>query len=157
MRIKDILKPDCVKFLKGRTKEEVMDELAEFMAKKFNLDKKAVLEAVWEREKKGSTGLEDGLAIPHGRSAIVDDIAMVVGYSPDGVDFDAQDDEPSKLFFFVLASEEYSSQEHLEILMRCAEMWNAGLLERVEGATDEEEIYQAIVETEEEIEEEDED
>jgi PTS system nitrogen regulatory IIA component len=80
-----------------------------------------VLEAVLERESVQSTGIGFGVAIPHGRSAAVRELAMVAGLSRDPVPFDAIDGEPVRLFFLIVGPEA-SAGLHVKILSRIARL-----------------------------------
>jgi len=88
--------------LKSKDKESVLEELLE----PLNLPeerKKLVLEALKKRESIGSTGIGKGIAIPHTRSVVLDDVYLVVGRSREGVDFQALDGKPVHLFFLLCA------------------------------------------------------
>jgi len=88
--------------LKSKDKESVLEELLE----PLNLPeerKKLVLEALKKRESIGSTGIGKGIAIPHTRSVVLDDVYLVVGRSTEGVDFQALDGKPVHLFFLLCA------------------------------------------------------
>ncbi len=88
--------------LKSKDKESVLEELLE----PLNLPeerKKLVLEALKKRESIGSTGIGKGIAIPHTRSVVLDDVYLVVGRSKEGVDFQALDGKPVHLFFLLCA------------------------------------------------------
>jgi nitrogen PTS system EIIA component len=80
-----------------------------------------VLDAVLERESVQSTGIGFGVAIPHGRSAAVRELAMVAGVSPGPVPFDAIDGEPVRLFFLIVGPEA-SAGLHVKILSRIARL-----------------------------------
>ncbi len=105
MKLADYITPDHVKIgLEGRTKEDVIEELVELCAEVCDVtDADTVLQAVLSREQDGSTGLEQGGAIPHAKSDAVRSLSIVVGISKEGVDFDSQDGKPSHLFFLLVA------------------------------------------------------
>jgi mannitol/fructose-specific phosphotransferase system IIA component (Ntr-type) len=73
------------------------------------LDRTKALQALLDREALGSTGLENGLAIPHARTNAVNGIVMALGVAPQGIDFQSADGRPCNLFFLLLASEEYTT------------------------------------------------
>lgn len=154
MRLKELLKKDGVKIgLSGKNKDDVLNELSAFMASAHEgLNKKDVYEAISEREKKGSTGVGAGLAIPHGRSAKIADMHLVVVYDPEGKDFDAYDKKPSHLFFCAVASSDYSPHEQLEVLRVIAEMHEKTDLQKaVLKCSTAEALYNLLIQKEEEI------
>ncbi len=153
MKLTELIKPDYVKIgIEGSAKDEVMESICEFIAEAHHLDKKDVLKALAEREKKGSTGLGNGLAIPHGRSAKVDGMHLVVIYDKTGKPFEAYDKKPSHLFFAAVTSEDYSPHEQLEVLRIIAEIYEktdiAVSIGKVANTTD---LYNLLIKKEEEI------
>ena len=80
-----------------------------------------VYDAVLAREALGSTGLEKGIAVPHAKSDAVTELTMAIGIAPGGVDFEAMDGEPSRLFFLMLAPPDQSGP-HIEALAEIARM-----------------------------------
>lgn len=90
--------------LKSRKKAAAIEELvAPLTADKLTRHPEGVLEAVRMREELGSTGLGKGIALPHARSTLVTQRAVVVGRSAGGIDFDAADGQPAHLLFLVVA------------------------------------------------------
>lgn len=154
MRLTELLTPQYVKIgLSGKTKEDVLQELAAFIAATHaSIDKKDAYEAILEREKKGSTGVGNGLAIPHGRSPKVEGMHLVVVYDPEGKNFDAYDKNPSHLFFTAVASDEYSPHEQLEVLRIIAEMYEkTDLSKAVLKVKTPAELYDLLIKKEDEI------
>jgi len=89
--------------MKGETKEEIIDELLAAVDATGRLsDIDEVRRAVLERESQMATGMEHGIAIPHGRTDCVKELVCVVGIRPEGVDFDALDGQPSQIFILTL-------------------------------------------------------
>ncbi len=108
--------------LKARNKKNVLEELcAPVVAAYPAIDFGILMEVLKEREKLGSTGIGDGVAIPHGKLAELQDIVLVFGRSKAGVDFDALDGKPTHLFFMVLAPEN-SAGIHLKALARISRL-----------------------------------
>ena len=123
MKLADILRESCViADIKGTTKKEILFELVETL-KKANLinDVDSAVEIIMEREKLGSTGIGDGVAIPHGKMHKLNTILCVAGRSKVGVDFDAVDRQPVHIFFLVLAPEDSASM-HLKVLSRISKV-----------------------------------
>jgi PTS system fructose-specific IIC component len=102
--------------LKATTKEAVLVELIDALHSQGKVVNKTLFLAdVQEREKLGNTGFEDGVALPHAKSAAVLKPAVAIGVSKKGIDYGAEDGKPSKLFFMI-ASPENESEHHIDIL-----------------------------------------
>ncbi len=84
-------------------------------------DYDAVLAAVQEREDKMSTGLQDGIAVPHGKTDAVSGLKLAIGIASEGIDYDALDGEPSKLFFLLVAPPDQSGP-HVMALSEIAKL-----------------------------------
>ena len=107
---------------KGSTKKQVLEELVEALASNnVEIDKVVLLNALLEREKLGSTGIGDGVAIPHGKLNGLDNIILLFGKSGQGVDFDAIDRKPVCLVFLLVAPAD-SAGLHLKALARLSRM-----------------------------------
>lgn len=108
--------------LSARTKKAVLAELvAAVHSVQPELDETHVLDVLLEREALGTTGIGDGIAIPHGKIAELENVLVVVGRSAEGVEFDALDFEPCKIFFLVLAPEKVAGV-HLRVLAHISRM-----------------------------------
>lgn len=108
--------------LKSTEKPAVIRELVMLLKEAGlvrNLD--AACLAINNREQLGSTGLGDEIAIPHAKTDTVDTVAVAVGVSPTGIDFDSLDGKPVKIFFLILANPEYAST-HIEALSEIAKL-----------------------------------
>ncbi|MEA5031626.1 MAG: PTS sugar transporter subunit IIA [Sphaerochaeta sp.] len=105
MKIKNILSPAVVTTsLKSTTKEGVISELLDLLVSaKLVTDRDAVLSALMDRERKMSTGIQHGVAIPHGKTAAVKNLVACIGIKKDGVDFASLDGEPSRIFIMTLS------------------------------------------------------
>ncbi len=106
MNLKKVLFPDTVWVdLKADTKEGIIEEMIDrlFAAGKFK-DRGAVLQAVLEREAKMSTGMQNGVAIPHGKTDAVKSLVAAVGLQKAGVNFDSMDGSPCTIFIMTLSS-----------------------------------------------------
>ncbi len=123
MALIDLISSDVIRLpLVSRAKYEIIRELVDILrdAQKIS-DADAVYDAVIEREEKGSTGLEDGIAVPHAKSDAVDDLTLALGVAPAGVDFEALDGEPSHLIFLLVAPHDKSGP-HIEALAEIAKI-----------------------------------
>jgi len=107
MRILDFLDKDSIELdIKAKNKKEVIEELVEILSKKnVIVDKKVTIESLLEREELGSTGVGQGIAIPHSKTKGVKELIGAFGVSKQGVDFDALDGENVNIFFLLLAPE----------------------------------------------------
>src|SRR5262245_1751526 len=105
MRIADFLREQMVvPVLRAHNKQEVLEELAEQLARaKPNLEQSAILEVLQARERLASTGIGEGVAIPHGKLPSADGLIACLGRSVEGIDFDAMDGQNAHLFFALLA------------------------------------------------------
>lgn len=107
MRITELLTKDTIILqLKSQSKADVIEELVSKLdeAGKLN-DKAGFREAILAREAQSTTGIGEGIAIPHGKSAAVKIPAIAFGRSEEGLDYEALDGQPSHLFFMIAASE----------------------------------------------------
>ena len=123
MRIQDIVSPEAiVDDLRGDSKEGVLRELSEVIAKivpKLSTDSLTAI--LMERESLGSTGIGDGVAIPHGKVGGIEHLVAAFGRSRNGVLFDSLDGKPAHLFFLIVAPE-YSAGMHLKALARISRL-----------------------------------
>ena len=123
MKITDLLKPQSILLNAAPTdKADAIYTLGDLMDKSGNLsDKAEYLKAVFAREEAGSTGLGDGIATPHAKSNGVKEAGLAAMVVPNGVDFDALDGQPSRLFFMI-AAPEGAADTHVEVLSKLATM-----------------------------------
>ena len=123
MKKSNLFSENCINLnLKGSTKSEIIDELVEMLnvAGKLN-DKEEYKKQILKRESQSSTGLEEGIAIPHAKTAAVKVPSIAFGISKNGVDYESLDGEPSKLFFMIAAPAN-ASDTHIEILSKLTTM-----------------------------------
>ena len=148
MKITAILNHECIiSELKSVTKKEALAELsAIFTRGSSNYDQESMVSVLMEREKLGSTGIGDGIAIPHGKMRGADELLLSFGRSKKGVAFDAMDGKPVHLFFLLMAPEDSPSQ-HLKLLAKISRMlkdaaFRKGLMEAASQA----DLYSLIAE-----------
>lgn len=150
MKITDLLtKETMILHLQAKTKEEVIDELvAKLQEAGILRDAQAFKEAIFAREAQSTTGVGDGIAIPHAKTAAVKRPAVAFGRSDSGIDYDALDGKPSRLFFMI-AAPEGADNTHLEALARLSSMlMDSSFRAQIESASSEEEIIRLIAEKE---------
>lgn len=106
--------------LVSTTKSDVLRELLNVLiAGGILKDDGSIYSALLERENLGSTGLQDGIAVPHTKTPAVNDLQIAIGIAPDGIDFQALDGKPSRVFFLILAAPGQSGL-HIEALSEIA-------------------------------------
>lgn len=143
-----MLSPSRVKIpLVGTTKDEILVELVEVVSASAAVtDRDEVLRAVREREGVLSTGIGSGVAIPHGKTSAVEELSLVAGVQPDGVDFEALDGRPVNLFFMLVGPESTAGQ-HVKALSRISRLLRRDSFRvRLMEATTSEEFYAVIEE-----------
>jgi PTS system nitrogen regulatory IIA component len=135
--------------LAGGTREEVLAELAEGLARTGVVaDGADLTRRLVERERMGSTGLGGGLAIPHCKLREIGDVVLAVGVSRRGIDFAAADGQPVRLVFLVLSPADAPAL-HLQALARISRVIRLpGVAERLTGAKTAAEIATALQEAE---------
>ena len=148
MKILEYLASERVKLsLAGKTKEEVIKEMAHLFVKSGVIDSEDLEEFVREineREKLTPTGMQDGIAIPHARTPLVKTLSLALGISNEGVDFESMDGEPSKLIFMIAAPED-TKKEHLDLLAEISKLsYEEELVEQIENVKTVEEIFEKL-------------
>jgi len=123
MFLHDVFPPQFIKVnLEAEDKDEAFEEMVDhFCQAAKSHSREEILESLKVREAKMSTGIQKGIAIPHGTTNAVDTVRGVLGISRDGIDYDALDGEPVYLLFMLLAPEK-DSEKHLRVLQRLAEL-----------------------------------
>ena len=119
MKITDLLSKDAIK-LNGiaNSKQDAINKLVDLMAKNGNLtDKEKYKQVVLKREEEGSTGIGEGIAIPHGKTDAVSKPGLSAMVINDGVEFDSLDGQPAKLLFLI-AAPNTKDNVHLDVLSR---------------------------------------
>ncbi len=146
MRLTDILDPKLVlPDLKGQNKREVLNEFSALLYGNSKIqDSHEFLEVILAREALGSTGIGEGIAIPHGKLKSLNDLILSFGLSRAGIDFDAMDGKPVHIFFVLIAPED-SPGDHLKALARISRILkNRSFRERLQQQETAEEIYNEI-------------
>jgi len=141
MEISDLLSPDAViPALKAQAKKQLLHELAARAHNVTGLPERKVYEVLTERERLGTTGVGQGIAIPHGRLAI-DRIAGVFARLEQPLDYEAVDGQPVDLVFMLLAPEG-AGADHLKALARVSRLLrNQAICEKLRAAKNPEAIY----------------
>lgn len=153
MKLSDMLdEENIVLDLKAKDKQGALEELTgALLVHEPSLDKGALVKVLQERERLGSTGIGDGVAIPHGKFHGVSHPVLSFGRSLKGLDFESMDGEPAYLFFLLVAPEN-SASVHLKALARIAKILkNSSFRKTLMEAATREEIYRTIVQNDEEF------
>ncbi len=125
MRLADLLSEEVIKIpLENTEKEKVIEELIDLLVAAGKVkNKTAVLKAVMEREKVMSTGVGDGVAIPHGKAEGVEDVVAAFGVAQKDIDFRSIDEKPVRLVFLLVAPPN-ATGPHLKALSRVSRLLN---------------------------------
>ncbi len=151
MQITDMFKKEyIIEDLKAKTKRAVLAELSDIFTRFHSgIQNEAMVEVLLDREKLGSTGIGDGIAIPHGKLKGLDSLVISFGRSREGIDFDSIDGKPVHIFFLLMAPES-STGQHLKALAKISRMlkdpeFRNGLM----SAKNAEELYRKIADKDE--------
>ena len=150
MRLTEILKPQNIKLpLMAKNKSEAIAELVNLLAETGEAtDGRKVLEAVLERESTRTTGIGNGLAIPHGKCLGTDHLVMALGKATNPIDFQAIDGRPVTLIW-LLASPPDQTGPHIHALARISRLMTIERFRQaLVAATTPEQLYDAIVQQE---------
>jgi fructose-specific phosphotransferase system IIA component len=153
MRLIDILKPENIKVpLEAHTKTEAISELVSLLAKNGSVtDAKKVLDAVLERESTRTTGIGNGLAIPHGKCTGTKDLVMAIGKAGTPIDFQAIDGRPVTLIW-LLTSPPDKTGPHIHALARISRLMTIDKFRAaLTAAQTADEVYNAIMKQEESL------
>ncbi|MDR3554886.1 MAG: PTS sugar transporter subunit IIA [Syntrophobacteraceae bacterium] len=153
MKILDILSVDSiVPELKGRNKKQVLEELIDAVKQnKPHIDRDRFMKVLLERERLGSTGIGDGIAIPHGKMSGINDLILSFGRSSEGIDFESMDGKPVHLFFLLVAPEACAGV-HLRVLAKIARLLKNGTVrKRLAKVDNRDDIFSIIQQEDEEF------
>ena len=153
MKLSQLIDEDCIlPELKAKDKKGVLEELVEaLVTREPSINKKALVKVLLEREQLGSTGIGDGVAIPHGKFHGITHPIISFGRSRTGLDFDSMDGEPVFLFFLLVAPEN-SASIHLKALAKIAKILkNSAFRKVLIGAPGKKELYQTIIQNDEDF------
>ncbi|MFD2097510.1 PTS IIA-like nitrogen regulatory protein PtsN [Corallincola platygyrae] len=146
MDISSILSLDCTRSaVHGSSKKRVLEMASELAAKHLpDHGCKMIFESILDREKKGSTGIGNGIAIPHGRISNASKAVAVLLQCDEPIAFDAIDNQPVDLIFALLVPEQ-SCQEHLKTLSAiAAKLSDKQILKKLRCADNDQELYEII-------------
>lgn len=150
MNLESILNENRIVFkINANTKEGIIREISKLFINGDIVEEKDIDKLVldlMERENLSSTGMQDGIAIPHAKSKVVKKIALAVAIDKEGKNFDSMDDIVSSLFFMIVAPE-HSGQEHLEILQKISKLsFKEDKLEEMLNTNSKEKVIEILTE-----------
>jgi len=143
MKLGDYLEKELLlPALTSDSKSGVLMELMAAVAKKYpEMDTDQAVRVLLDRESLGTTGIGDSIAIPHGKLENLEKVIVIVGRSPEGVDFEALDNKPCSIFFLVLAPEQVAGM-HLRILAQISRVLkDEAFRKRFMDAADHDELW----------------
>jgi PTS system nitrogen regulatory IIA component len=148
MTLIDLLTPAAVVSpLRANSKKQALHELAQHAALLTGLPERELFESLLQRERLGSTGIGDGIAIPHGRMNGIDRLVGLFARAEKPIDFDALDGQPVDIIF-VLIAPEGAGADHLKALARVARVLrNQAVLDQVRHTRDPAAIYAILAES----------
>ncbi len=151
MKILDVLLKEAIlSDMKANDKKGVLEELVTPVARIAGINHDYLVKVLMERERLGSTGIGEGIGIPHGKVKDLESLVLGFGLSKKGVDFDSMDGRPAHIFFLLLTPEN-STGLHLKLLARISRILkNDPFKQKLLRATNRDEIYSIIKEEEEE-------
>lgn len=147
MKITEILKPEfIISDLKSENKEEVLEELSSFLEQKGAIkNKEGLKNSLMAREKLGSTGIGENVAIPHAKCEDISHIITLFGRSKKGIEYESLDQKPV-YFICLLLAPTNSTGHHLKALARIARLMKSKILrEEILAALDEKKIYSLLL------------
>ena len=147
MRLREFFTPDSIRLdLAGSSRGDILNEMVDLL----KLDERSaatLIKILARREELGSTGVGRGIAIPHGRSLVVNRVRLAYGYHAGGVPYDAIDGKPVHHFFLIVAPPIEVSNQYLPILGKIAQFAkDADVPERLAKLNGSEEFFQLLEE-----------
>ena len=148
MEILNLLRPNAIiSNLHATSKKQALQELAKHAANFTGLHEHIIFDVLLERERLGTTGVGNGIAIPHGKLAGVDRLYGMFARLESGIDFDAIDERPVDLIFMLLAPEN-AGADHLKALARVSRLLrDTTICEKLRGSDKAEALYALLTET----------
>lgn len=146
MKISELLKPSLIKLnLESFSKDELFDEMVQIFADNGLVkDFDAAVDVLQEREMKMSTGVGNGIAIPHGRLPGAESSLLAIGISSEGIDYGALDGEPVYIVITIFAQPD-NPMQHMEVLAEISRLFAVpGFSGRLRAAKSPEEVLQVI-------------
>jgi PTS system nitrogen regulatory IIA component len=148
MEIEQLLRPDSViAHLRATSKKQALQDLAKRAAEITGLHARAIFDVLLERERLGSTGVGNGIAIPHGKIGGLDRLYGLFARADQPIDFDAIDEQPVDLIFLLLAPEG-AGADHLKALARVSRLLrDRSVCEKLRGSDSGDALYALLTQS----------
>jgi nitrogen PTS system EIIA component len=148
MEIADLLRPEqVIAHLRATSKKQALQDLARRAAQTAGQNERAIFDVLMERERLGTTGVGNGIAIPHGKLPNLDRLHGLFARLDHPIDFDAIDERPVDLIFLLLAPES-AGADHLKALARVSRLLrDKAACEKLRGTDDQEALYALLVDS----------
>ena len=148
MSLHEFLSPEAVlPALRVSGKKQALHDIAAHAARVSGLEERVIFEALWQRERLGSTGIGEGIAIPHGKLAGLAGLFGLAARLDKPIDFEALDGQPVDILFLLLAPEG-AGADHLKALARVARaLREPGMLDRIRKTRDADALYAVLSQT----------
>ncbi len=148
MEIRKVLSEDRIIFnLNSETKEDIIKEMAKMFVDDGSVEKKdydKLVEAIIEREKLSSTGLQDGIAIPHCKTSAIKKLSIAVAIVKEGKEFDSLDEKKTRMFFMI-AGDKNCGQDHLKFLQLISKLtFDEDKLKKIKNTTNKKEVIDIL-------------
>lgn len=140
-----LTKETIIMSLKSDSKDSVIEELIDALVSSGKIkDRKAALKAVVDREKKMSTGLQNGIAIPHGKTDTIECLVAAIGINKNGIPFDSLDGQPAQIILLTVSPASRTGP-HIQFLADVSRVLHSDTTrERVLNATSEDEVLELL-------------
>ena len=148
LEICSYLRPERVLYLKTADKEQAIELLLDLICRDEKIiDPQKIRHAIWEREKSMSTGIGEGIAIPHARSKAATDFVVAFALVKEGLNFEALDGKPVNVIFMIVANDT-QDKKYVRLLSRLMlRMKNTELITNLLSCKDSSELYKVLVES----------
>jgi mannitol/fructose-specific phosphotransferase system IIA component (Ntr-type) len=149
MNLKKVLSPETISLnLQGATKEAVIEEMVGLLMNSGKIkdlkDRDVAIKAVMDRERKMSTGMQNGIAIPHGKTDVVNSLVAALGVKREGIEFGALDGKPSIIFVMTISPDNRTGP-HIQFLAEVSRHLNdPRIRERILSAVNPDEVIEAL-------------
>ncbi|MGB6968344.1 MAG: PTS IIA-like nitrogen regulatory protein PtsN [Methyloceanibacter sp.] len=147
MHLADLISPEAViPALKAKTKKQLLQELSARAARVTGLQERYIFDTLLQRERLGSTGLGQGIAIPHGKFAGLKRIVGIFARLAEPIDFEAVDGDPVDIVFLLLAPDS-AGADHLKALARISRLLREGrAVDKLRASKDASALYAVLTE-----------
>ena len=147
MQLSDLVSTDgVIASLKAGSKKQALQELSELAAELTEVSSREIFETLLQRERLGSTGVGQGIAIPHGKISSLDRLYGVFARLDSPIEFDSMDDQPVDLIFLLLAPE-HAGADHLKALARVSRLLrDPSVVDKLRASNETSVLYSVLTE-----------